>query len=194
MATETDKHIAKMTGEQYRAIGHVAVRWSRLEANIATQLWRLADVDDGPGACLTSQIVGVSRLLDALRSIVIFRGGSTGLVSKLQKFAAKSYGLVEKRNRVIHDDWYFYPTGPSRHEIKAKGRLVWEIKPESAAAVEAVAIEIAWHTAAFYEIARQIAVEELMPSLRKRPERAPRVRRSRAVGKVGRGKPVVSRL
>jgi hypothetical protein len=183
---ELDKHMATMTAEQYRAIGHVAVRWSRLEANIATQLWRLADVASEPGACLTAQIVGISRLLDALKSLVILRGGSADLVGRLNKFLEKSHGLVEKRNRVIHDDWLFDPPGPTRLEIKAKGRLVWEFRLESAATVEAVAIEIAHHTATFYALARRIAAEQLMPSLRKPPGAQSSPRRLRGTSKTGR--------
>jgi hypothetical protein len=180
---ELEKYMANMTAEQYRAIGHVAVRWSRLEADVATQLWRLADVENGPGACLTAQIVGMSRLLDALISLVIFRGGSTALVAKLHKFLAKSHALVEKRNRVIHDVWTFDPPGPIRHEVKAKGRLVWEERSEPAAIVEAVAVEIAWHTKAFYDLAREIAAEQLMPSLRNPPAKRSQPRRPRGTKK-----------
>jgi hypothetical protein len=180
---EIETYMAEMTAEQYRAIGHVAVRWSRLEADIATQLWRLADVQNGPGACLTAQIAGVSRLLDALISLVVFRGGSTALVAKLHKFSAKSHGLVEKRNRVIHDVWTFDPPGPIRHEVKAKGRLIWEERPEPAATVEAVAVEIVRHTTAFYDLAREIAAEQLMPSLRNRPAKRLSPRRQRPTEK-----------
>lgn len=184
-----EKHMAEMSAAQYQAIGRVAAFWSRLEADIATLLWWLADVQFGPGACLTAQIPNVSRLLDALKALLLLRRGSDDLIRKVNKFSERTHGLVEKRNRVVHDVWMFDPDGPSRHEIRAKGRLVWEYKSEPAATVHAVANEIARHTSEFYEIARQIDREQLMPSRRKPPAKPPAPRRRQGTAKTSRGTP-----
>ncbi len=95
MATsEIAQHMEKMTADQYKAIGRVAAWWSRFEADVATMLWRLTGLESGLGACLTAQIPNVSRLLDGLVALVAYRGGSKELLTRLNKFKAKTHAHV----------------------------------------------------------------------------------------------------
>ena len=91
------------------AIGKVAAGWSQLEQTLAFALWRLAGVDNKTGTCLTAQIPNSARMLDALLALANLRGASEASLQTLKRFADKTYGLQEQRNRVVHDAWTFDP-------------------------------------------------------------------------------------
>jgi hypothetical protein len=53
----------------YAAVGRVAARWAVLEHEIQEVIWDLAGLDDLTGTCITSQIGGSGRLMDALLAL-----------------------------------------------------------------------------------------------------------------------------
>jgi hypothetical protein len=87
----------------YAAIGRVTITWAFFEIIIDTHIWRLAEVDTDHGACMTAQIFGSGRKLDALMSLVRHRVGEGPWTKKLNAFAQSTTGLAERRNRMIHD-------------------------------------------------------------------------------------------
>jgi hypothetical protein len=109
----------------YKSIGKVAANWAALEALVNSALWRVARVEDMAGACFTAQIPNMARRVDALAALVKLRGGSTGLIKKVNKFGTDTHGLNELRNRVVHDPWHVdRDTGEiKRLEVSAKGSL-----------------------------------------------------------------------
>jgi hypothetical protein len=63
-----------LSKEHYAAIGRVAVEWSDLEFMIDIATLRLAKIKHQMGVCLTAQIAGSGRKLDAYMSLAQFRG------------------------------------------------------------------------------------------------------------------------
>ena len=114
----------------YAAIGRVAVAWSFLEAGVDTACIRLADITSESGVCLTSQIAGIGRKLDAYISLARLRPLPKELIERLDKYAKRAQGVSEKRNRLVHDIWFFnHPELPERLEATARRRLKYEYVP-----------------------------------------------------------------
>jgi|SRR5271166_1087330 len=85
---------------------------------------KLAGIHLRSGLCFTAQIAGIVRKLDAFIALSRLRKISDDTVDKLCKFADAAQGLSERRNRVIHDVWYFdHPSPPERQEVTAKRKL-----------------------------------------------------------------------
>jgi hypothetical protein len=95
--TEVDKH--------YAAIGLVTANWSYFEAFLDMWIQRFAEIWGDVGVCLTSQIAGPARKIDALISLIRLRGVSDPSPETLDVFSKKVQGLAEQRNRVAHDLW-----------------------------------------------------------------------------------------
>jgi hypothetical protein len=52
------------------------------------------------------------------------------LIDKLEKFAKKAQGISEKRNRLVHDIWFFnHPEPPERLEATARKLLRFKYIP-----------------------------------------------------------------
>jgi hypothetical protein len=114
----------------YAALGRVAAAWSFLEAGVDTACIRLADIASESGVCLTSQIAGIGRKLDAYISLARLRPLPKELIEKLDKFAKRAQGVSERRNRIVHDIWFFnHPEPPERLEATARKRLRIEYIP-----------------------------------------------------------------
>jgi hypothetical protein len=139
--------------EHYALLGKVADAWARLEHLIDTCCIALVGCDQA-GFCLTAQVIGPGRKLDALLSLLKLRGASSDLQQTAKSLAGRIQGLGEQRNRVLHDPWasvgvddegYIEPFegtkllaglklrfarkhAPHRHEVTAKKSLVVEHK------------------------------------------------------------------
>lgn len=139
--------------EHYALLGKVADAWARLEHLIDTFCIALVGCDQA-GFCLTAQVIGPGRKLDALLSLLKLRGASSELQQAARSLAGKIQGLGEQRNRMLHDPWtsvgvadegYIEPFEgsrllaglklrfarkhvPHRHEVTAKKSLVVEHK------------------------------------------------------------------
>jgi hypothetical protein len=121
---------SKAEHNHYAAIGRVAAAWSYLEASVDTASIRLAGVDSDVGVCLTSQIAGIGRKLDAYIALSRLRKLPSELIDRLNKFSQKAAGLGEKRNRFVHDIWFFnHPGPPERLEATARKLLRFEYIP-----------------------------------------------------------------
>jgi hypothetical protein len=114
----------------YAALGRVAAAWSFLEAGVDTACIRLADIESDRGICLTSQIAGIGRKLDAYISLARLRALPKELIERLDKFAKLTQGVSEKRNRLVHDIWFFnHPLPPERLQATARKLLRFEYIP-----------------------------------------------------------------
>jgi len=113
--------------EFYAAIGKVIVQWAHLESSVNDGIEELAFIDTLSAVCVTSQIAGITRKLDAYMSLAGLRGASDGTIKKLNKFYEKARGLAEQRNRVAHDPWhppfYEHEEHPKRFEQTAHRKL-----------------------------------------------------------------------
>jgi hypothetical protein len=120
--TEANKH--------YAAIGLVTANWSYFEAVLDTWIHRFADTSPEVGVCLTSQIFGSARKIDALVSLIRLRGVSDPSAGEFDALSKKTNGLAEQRNRVVHDLWNLSdPKLPKRQTAMARKKLILEMVP-----------------------------------------------------------------
>lgn len=150
--------------DHYKAIGYVVVAWSFMETLIDATSWELAQVDQQHGACLTSQIAGSSRKLDALLALIRYRvAPSPALDKKLNRFAKDTMGLAERRNRVIHDPWVSWAKDGKirRFEISARKNLKVEAEEHTTERVMALALEITNHAETFRSLMNE--VQQILP-------------------------------
>ena len=122
----------KRHSAHYEAIGAVVAAWTFFETTIDIQIWRLAEIDQARGACITSQIAGHARKLDAVFALLRRRETLTNVRDRaVNRFCERASGLSEQRNRVTHDLWMVVSEpgeAPKRLEISARRRLVFETK------------------------------------------------------------------
>jgi hypothetical protein len=152
-----DKQFEKETDAHLLVIGKVATGWSRIEHDLAVTIWRLAGLTNEVGACLTAQIPNSARLLDALISLARLKGIDESMISKMIKFAERTYPLQERRNRVVHDVWTFDPPFvSSRWSVQAKRKLSLEPVEVPTAELEELVAAILNHGTALGNITRSI--------------------------------------
>jgi hypothetical protein len=111
-ATSPSDHLA--------AVGLVATGWAMFEFQIDFSAIQLGKIPQRAGFCLTAQVIGPARKLDAYIAIARLQGANT-FAGELDKFARNAIRLGERRNRVVHDAWYLTKRPlPSRLEITAR--------------------------------------------------------------------------
>lgn len=116
----------KLPEEHYAAIGKVAEAWAGLELSIDMACWTLANLTGRVGACLTAQVSGHARKMDAYIALSRLRGADDTLIRRLNKFAVQAQGMAERRNRVVHDPWMAMGVlaSPHRLEVTARKKVV----------------------------------------------------------------------
>lgn len=155
--SEGTERIADLSKDHYAAIGQVVVAWSEFEILLDITTLVLAKIKMKVGFCLTAQIAGSGRKLDAY--IAIARGlGATKTVKAMNAFAKDTVGLAEQRNRVVHDSWSGLGT-PNRFEVTAKRVLRAETIPVSVDDLTKLAKRIDEHTQRFYNLSQDVKAE-----------------------------------
>jgi hypothetical protein len=155
-----------LTPEHYAAIGRVATEWAALETTIDTASLRLAKIEPQIGVCLTSQIAGWGRKLDAYIALTrLF--GVTKLIDKLNAFAKDTHSLAEQRNRIVHDPW-IGTSKPHRLEATTKRTVRLEFLHIPTDEVSAISYRITQHCVRFEQLSGQIDSELI--ALREKPQ------------------------
>jgi hypothetical protein len=120
----------KAEHDHYAALGRVAAAWAFSEAGVDTACVRLADMAPERGICFTAQIAGIGKKLDAFIALARLWPLPKELIERLDKFAKRAQGISEKRNRLVHDIWFFnHPEPPERLEATARKLLRFEYIP-----------------------------------------------------------------
>jgi hypothetical protein len=119
----------ELNKEFYAAIGEVVVEWSEFEFLVDISTLALAKINNRMGCCLTAQIAGAAKKLDAYISIAQFLGVKK-TVKALNTLAKDAQGLAEQRNRIVHDSWSSLG-GFHRFEVTARKVLRAEFIPVS---------------------------------------------------------------
>src|SRR5689334_261275 len=116
-------------------IGRIANAWATFEFTIDRTTWRLADLPDMYGACLTAQMSSAHIKMRGLLALMELRGLSAKTLAAWKKFHSETIsGLQERRNRTVHDVRMKAPDGePARLQITAQGPLVFGFQPEPTA-------------------------------------------------------------
>jgi hypothetical protein len=86
-------------------VGRIASQWAALDHAIDQAIWKLAEISPALGACITTQLTSTATRLRVMWALLLLRDGSDPLINKLEKFNAKMYVVLEKRNRAVHDPW-----------------------------------------------------------------------------------------
>jgi hypothetical protein len=157
--------------KHYSAIGRVAAVWSFSESLIDTQSLLLAKVNWNAGVCFTSQIAGSGRKLDAYISLArLLKIVPQETIKQLNEFSQRTTSLAERRNRIVHDVWYFnHPDPPERLEATAKRLLRLELVPTTTQELLDFSGKIIDHSNAFDALSKRIqALPDASPGTRLR--------------------------
>jgi hypothetical protein len=169
---EVLKRIGESQKEQqhYAAVGRVAAAWSYFEAVIDTEAINLADIEGRIGVCFTAQVAGSARKLDAYISLAReLHDLPSKLIEDFDKFAKKTAGLSERRNRHVHDVWFFdHPNPPKRLEATARKLLRLEFIPAPVEKILELARDITSHAEEFDAL-----IERVKAAPRALPETSP---------------------
>ena len=114
-------------------IGQLVCAWARVEHEIDEAIWKLAGVEENPGACMTAQISNVARRFDALFALARLRQTPPELLRDLEKVKNEALKLAALRNRVVHDPWASSYTSLDdkkhyRLEVTARSKLDFRYK------------------------------------------------------------------
>jgi hypothetical protein len=109
----------------YAAIGRVAAAWARFEFAIDGWIENFADLPTEIGVCFTGQMIGPRARMDCLIALVRHLGAKKKQIGQLEAFMKdRVIGLVEQRNRAIHDVWQLdNAERPHRIEMTARRQL-----------------------------------------------------------------------
>jgi hypothetical protein len=146
----------------YAAVGRVAASWAEFEHQIQILIWNLAGLDDSIGACITSQVGNSSRLLDCMLAILRLRGKTDKDLKPLQAFCGQVAEKQRRRNRIIHDPWFFRfeedgSSSPHRLEMSAAKRLVYRLISEDPKSINTFIAEISQLTVTLRQLLDKLA-------------------------------------
>jgi hypothetical protein len=139
------EYMRAFTDAHLTAIGRVALNWANVELRLARALWALAGLDRKFGTCLTAQIPNSARMLDALSALANLRGASNAALRKINKFAERTFGLQEQKNRAVHDTWTFDPGSTLRWPHTARRKVSVDPVPVTTNELEVLAQTIHEH-------------------------------------------------
>jgi hypothetical protein len=111
----------------FAAIGRVATSWALLEVLIDQRIATLTSATSESIACITAQLIGPARRMDALIALARLREFPEALIAELKAISGRIQQLGENRNRVVHDPIFqARKTGDIyKATITAKGKLVY---------------------------------------------------------------------
>ncbi|MBI4274004.1 MAG: hypothetical protein HY659_04825 [Rhizobiales bacterium] len=114
-------------------IGLATMAWADFEFDIDYTIWELLSTQQALAACVTAQMISPIPKLNALQSLVRLYQFGEELENRISQFSGSIGGLVERRNRIVHDKRIWYPdTGTvKRIQVTAKSRLTLGAQPES---------------------------------------------------------------
>ena len=107
MADDLDPSEARdrATEPYYAAIGRLATTWSELDGMLQRQVWQLTGMDRDEGLCVTAQMGGPARCLDAIIALCQLNGADKDTIRRMNVLYKRVGDLQRHRNRIIHDIW-----------------------------------------------------------------------------------------
>jgi len=94
-------------------IGRVAAGWSNLEHELDRIIWLLLPAMSPEAGCVTSQLMGATPRYRTIIAQLTLKHRQTSdrsfekFISRTNSLMQETYEPQEKRNRIIHDAWYF---------------------------------------------------------------------------------------
>lgn len=98
-------------------LGYLAVRHSELDQKVSQTIWYLSGIDGNTGAAITSAITSISTKLVILCQLVTVKvkDKNPNDARKLLALASRTQKVSATRNRLMHDNPYYY--SPSDDEV-----------------------------------------------------------------------------
>lgn len=84
-------------------VGWITAIFSHLDFAVDQAIWEFANIEQATGACITLQIVSIGMKMNALISLVHFRGGTKQILKDYEQLSQKIQDLSRQRNRYVHD-------------------------------------------------------------------------------------------
>jgi hypothetical protein len=106
----------------HNLVGRIAANWSQVEHLLDLIIWQLARLDDPTGACLTGQIIGSFGRIYAIKALCIHRGLSVSVLDQVGILGKNLKGIQDRRNRILHDPWYFEIATQQTEQYKSMAR------------------------------------------------------------------------
>ena len=113
--------------ELAEALGSTISAWAHFEYQIDELIWELARLEPEQGACLTAQFPTVAARFNALIALARTQHINDKDIERLNTIRNRSDSLTEKRNRLVHDPWFYgWDTKASyRLQKTAKAKLIY---------------------------------------------------------------------
>lgn len=126
------KHVS---AKHYEAIGRTIAEWAYFEHQISSwtiKLGRIHPVE--VGICLTAQMQGPARKMQALLAIARHQKASQESIDELVEISKCVTSTAERRNRVAHDPWEQSEDGTFEQlfvEARGEVKMKWKVIPIS---------------------------------------------------------------
>jgi hypothetical protein len=126
----------------YALVGQVAAEWSHLEHELDRIIWALLKVLSSEAACVTSQLMGATPRYKTIIAQLTLRKASEPQFGKfidtVNQLMQRSFDPQEKRNRIVHDAWYFETNRSQTAQFRAwpQKDLRFGINPVDLAEIE----------------------------------------------------------
>jgi hypothetical protein len=145
----------------YASVGRVASNWAILESILDGTIANLALCNEEEMTCVTAQLIGPARRMDAMIALFTFRKGSDTSRKELKAFQGRIQQLGEDRNRVVHDPLCIKTETGEVHKMRAtaKGELKYSFEPVSKEKMDKVADDINDAIQDFLVLSKKIKTE-----------------------------------
>ena len=105
----------------YASIGRVVAAAASFEHRLDALIWSVLRLKNRRGAAVTAQMVGAHPRLNALIALCNERGWDDAVV-ELRQLARKCHKPYDRRNRVVHDAWFWNPETKGAKQLRAMPR------------------------------------------------------------------------
>jgi len=148
----------EQNARHYCAVGRVAVAWTRLERYLSEAVWMLAGVDNERGECVTAQISGASKMINAFSALSDLRCPGIAKESKFMERLDCIQSLADRRNEVVNDLWTFDPGVTNRWPTRVERTRRQGPIAMTTSEVEALAQEIERFSITFLDFRREFLI------------------------------------
>jgi len=91
----------------YALIGRVASNWTHFELMLDRIIWDLSGFSQPTALCITGHIMGVVPRFKMIESLSQKIGLSRDDLKPLRVLKERHYNVGERRNRIVHDPWFY---------------------------------------------------------------------------------------
>jgi len=108
----------------YALVGRIASEWARYEGILDAIIWDLCGLQGPTGACVTAQLMSAGPRLVAIRGLLLELRIDASK-TELGQIEKRTFDLQVKRNRAVHDPWYWERSSQTTAQLKSKPKNEW---------------------------------------------------------------------